>query len=523
MELGVKVDSLKSLCHLSDTHRFMEVIQFHCPICRILLRVPASSADVPGPCPACGKRISAPPRASDPFQPFPATAAHEPAPPVSVAPLPELVPTPGPPGPAAPQTPTPEGDPRPYFRRPPEPVPAAPFSEPEPAPSPAPPSEPEPIPAAPDPLPEATPLPPEDVWESPPTAVPVPRLAETEEQGMFTSAHPTPASPSSPFKPETPGPSTASESTPDHPRTELPALGRLRWAVLILASLLFFLIGLVTGQLLALRGNCLAAPIFRTTPAPASEATDLPAPDAAPTLPPLISPPPPSEPPSTPDPAEIARPDDPIPRSREILEAFLDAPTWEKRLPHVLDPDRLRERMQQHAAETGDGPIAYTGIEGPVVAPGLHRFDVTTPALPRGFPVTLFQQGEDWKIDWDMFREFHDDAFRHFAAGTGGDEGSFHLFVKPDDAGNENYRAYQLTAPIEGRSYVAFAKRGSLAAAKLDAVFSNEADQESPVFQQMLRGVGIPVVLQLTTRRNGEGQRFLLIEDLLARYWGPES
>ncbi|GAA5483907.1 hypothetical protein [Haloferula sargassicola] len=387
--------------------------------------------------------------------------------------------------------------------------------------------------------------------------VPVARLTQTEGFGMFTIAPasqppaaqrpdfpqaspPPPAAPAPPaspfagFKPRLEADSSHEAPAPFPRRSsfgsalEFPAMGRLRWAVLVLASLLFFLVGLVTGQILALKGRNLAGPVFHQ-PAAVPAGQPMAAPIAATPAPPSAPEPAVPGPSPASDPAEKpARSGVPAPppgsgASRAELEAFLDATHWEDRAEHVLDSPGVLDRMKAHAEESGDGPIAYTGIGGPTTAPGLHQYIVTTPTLSQGFPVTLFQQGDEWRIDWDMFREFHDDAFYHFAAGTRGDEGVFHVFVKPGAATDNGFSAYQLTAPIEGRSYGAFVKKGSPVESKLAAVFKNGDDADDPLFQQLMRGVGIPVVLELSSSQNQQGQRFLMIDDLVSRYWGPDA
>ena len=598
-----------------------EIIQFHCPVCQILLRVPAAAAGRQGPCPVCGRSILAPPAAvSDPFKPFPgsssATDRRPPLPPrpepfstqppsSSGPPSPSLAsvfPAPPPlPPPPAPQEPIPEGDPRPYFRVQPEPPtpPASPFSEPvpeasreevrpfagatqeapkaqaepftspppatiEPPPEPITPDPPRPPEPAQPPIPDAPPSSAGDLWnfEPPPAeqedaAPPVRLIPAAEDDGMFTvspssekrpvSSFPAPSvshirtSPAGPAAGRVTTPPPAPESpfsglrpdprpTPRPPEPHLtqkiidiPALGRLRWAVLVLASLLFFLVGLVTGQILALKGRTLSAPIFH--PHPRQDSRALASGDEPPAIPPEPTLPAASS--ITPPPVELGAPEageaSEMEASRAVLESFLDAVRWEDRQPFVIGSEGVEDRMKGQSLESGEGPIAYTGITGPKIAPQLHNFTVTTPSLPQGFPVTLFKIEDQWKIDWDMFQEFHDDLFHRFAAGDRGDSEVFHLFVKPGESGNEHYSGYQLSAPIEGRSYGAFAKKGSEAEAKLQTIFGDPQSAEDPVFQQMLKGVGLPVILELSTSKNSSGQRFLLISDLVARYWGPEA
>lgn len=310
---------------------------------------------------------------------------------------------------------------------------------------------------------------------------------------------------------------------------------------MLLACLVFFMLGLLAGQALTLTRLSSASPIF-LTPGPSLNVPAPPPPSSEPAL--AASSPThrksPADPPRPlPDLSASELPDlpplpDPAPAapvsadpSRLALEAFLDAPRWDQRVPFLLpqtpsadDPES--SDLASEASALSDGPIAYTRIEGPILLPGLHFFQVFTPTLPKGFPVPMIERDGSWKLDGRLFLEFHDDWFYQFAAGRRGSQGEFHLQIKPRGQGDGRFIPYQLTAPIEGRSFGGFAREGSLAQTLLDSLFHGDSKDDAEL-QHLISGDGVPVVAQLSCRETASGKRFLVIENVRVRGWGPEA
>jgi hypothetical protein len=440
----------------------MEIIKFHCPACRTQLRVPPAAAGFQGPCPACGRDI---------IGPIPNRGLE-----ARLAPKDAFSPFPGNPFAEKPEEPTPAPIPET-----PEPEPFVPFSDP-PALTPTAPVE---VPAA----------------ASPPAA----------SQPPFAD-RPTPAA----------APAAALDEPPEclAPRH----VRRLRAAVLILSCLLCSLISYIAGYLTALKRQVVSPPIFADVSAmlPPPAASD----DAPPPGVPL---PEPAEDPansaaaSTPEADPVGSPPAPQPglAAEATLKAFLSAPDWASRLAYVMDPEDVRAAMKKHAEKEGDGPIEIDSIESAYVFPDQEHFIIKTKRIATGFPVTIQRVGDDWRIDWETFEEFHGDAFRRFASGTLGENGEFHLYLKPQLSQDPNgFVRYQLTAPIEGRSYPAFAKRGSIAQAKITALLESESMKENPDIQKLLAKDGIPLILKLSYQSRGQNQNFLQLEDLVAQGWG---
>ena len=455
----------------------METIQFHCPACRTQLRVPPAAAGFQGPCPACGRDIIGPiPERGlaarlvpeDAFSPFPGTPADErrelPEDPVATAPEPLTPPAPDPPAAAQPAAPEPAATEEPF----------SPFADP-------------PAEAETEPEPEA--------------------VKESPEKESSESLPPTPAK----------------DATENAECLAPRSYRRLRTGILVLSCLLCSLISFVAGYITAQKAQVFPAPIFADGLMD-SDLPETPVEIEVPEIEEINLSPQPAEETEPEEEVELStNPSDPEPRpaAKATLEAFLSAPDWSSRMAYVQDPDEVRAAMKAWGEARGGGPIETTVITSTHVFADQEHFLVETASMPSGFPVTLQRVGEDWRIDWEIFEEFHDDAYHQFASGKGGEIGEFHLYLKPHPTDDPNgFARYQLTAPIKGRSYPAFAKRGRLAQAKITALIESEAVQENEALQKLLEGNGIPLVLKLSYQSKGQGQNFLLIEDLVAQGWG---
>ncbi|MBK1828219.1 hypothetical protein [Haloferula rosea] len=472
----------------------MDIIQFHCPACRTLLRVPPAAAGFQGPCPACQREI---------VGPVPAKGLE-----ARLAPEDAFTPFPGSPIPAPPS----------------EPEPTPPASEPTPEPEPELHQPPQPQPQS-EPGPE---LPRKD--DTPP----FPTAEEPEPFRPFSDTPDDLAPPENSSEPITSEPALPQSDSGEPASPQVPteclapkSVRRLRAAVLILSCLLCSVISYVFGYVMAQKSRSFAPPIFADpaaildSPGVPEERTETPPPDL-PELPDDT----PSEADLDADPPEIdlsGTPEStsPAPAARATLDAFLSAPDWASRSAYVLAADEVRADMKAHAEEFGDGPIDTTGIEPAYAFPDQEHFIVRTETIPTGFPVTLQKIGTDWRVDWQVFHEFHGDLFRRFASGKLGATGEFHLYLRPHAKQDANgFTRYQLTAPIEGRSYPAFGKRGSMAQAKITALLDSEEFRSNPDIQELLDKDGVPLVLKLSYQSRGQDQNFLLIEDLVAQGWG---
>lgn len=205
------------------------------------------------------------------------------------------------------------------------------------------------------------------------------------------------------------------------------------------------------------------------------------------------------------------------------LNAFLNADGWASRSAYVMFPESIRARMEARSKVSDDGPIETTSISLFEVTEQAHIFQVATPKLPEGFPVTVARDNNSWLIDWESFIEFHEDRFQRFAAGEEGDHGVFHLLVKPVESNNKEalFEQFQLNPPMPGRQQTAYIGKGSVVLARIQGIFNRQAGLSEKVFKQLLDGQGPPMVLALSYRTNTEGQSYLQIDDIVSIGWGP--
>jgi hypothetical protein len=242
---------------------------------------------------------------------------------------------------------------------------------------------------------------------------------------------------------------------------------------------------------------------------------DVPAPDE--TAPRLVA-----ETPEPPPPAPSEAAD-----AEATLRAFLGAPDWKARSAFVFFPEDVRPAMAKHAAEHGDGPIPANSFQLADSVPPHHVFTVHTKAIPEGFPVAVTMTTEGPKIGWDSFIGFHDDHFKKLLDGPADRSGIFDVLVKPsgDPAENAHYERFQLSVPMPDRETVAFARRDSVALARLRGELNGSGSFDPPTVERMISGLGgVPLVLALAKRSTPDGKgSYIEIADLVAVQWGHRA
>lgn len=117
----------------------------------------------------------------------------------------------------------------------------------------------------------------------------------------------------------------------------------------------------------------------------------------------------------------------------------------------------------------------------------LFIFQVSTEKFPSGIPVAILETPRGWLVDWRSFVEFRDDQFKQFVDGPAGKTGRFHVIVRtppPAHAANtmnEYFSSYLLDPPMPGRQQLAFVKKSSAASDTFNA-----ATQNSGIFTPVL-------------------------------------
>lgn len=290
--------------------------------------------------------------------------------------------------------------------------------------------------------------------------------------------------------------------------------------MLILSSLCSGILAFIAGYLCGFEKPAPSAPIFTTSPA--SEST------AAPisTLPNRPSPSPIPKPPAP----ALGKPDEPSTTSgrigsRAALDAFLNATDWTARSAYVQTPSKLAAKMQEHAGEYGDGPIASTRIAINFLDQNNHIYQVFTEAMHEGFPVALSFQDQGWLVDWELFTEYHDDRFRKFSKGKGKQKSVFHLLLNhtgQDDA-QKHFAEFKITPPIPNRSQTAYVQNSSLVHQRLVEILENPALSGAQEDREQSKTAGIPLILTISYHKNSQDQPYLLIDDIHAVSWGPSA
>ena len=283
---------------------------------------------------------------------------------------------------------------------------------------------------------------------------------------------------------------------------------RLWAAVFILSCILCTVLAFIGGYLTALSRFEVGAPIFAppSPKPPALSGFSLPDP------PPAIDPAPEED-------AEPVPIDDPTGDhdSLDALKGFLNATDWETRSGHV--DGVFRDALKIAAEEEGDGPIEFIAIEPTLLDGDLHHYRVSTSGRPDGFPVTLRNGENGWKVEWPAFHEFSTDRFGRFIAGELSDTGEFRVFLKPADDPQPAFAAYQLTSPVGGHTTLAYASRSAAAFAKLTALLENDQVRDDPRYQALLAQDGLPLILGLQRKTSSDGRSYVEIDRVVTVGW----
>ena len=258
---------------------------------------------------------------------------------------------------------------------------------------------------------------------------------------------------------------------------------------------------------------------------PAVEPLNFPSPAKGPEIPPT-----PVAPDPVPEPAPEPVPPTPPPAATPekitadvALKSFLDAPDWKTRAQFVVLPDEVRDEMEKHAKEAGDGPIKTTAVAPTKPAPGAQIYMLSTAEIPEGFPVAVMDTEQGPKVNWSSFVGFHDDYFRKFYEGPAGVSSTFDLLIKPEAVapGDEGalFAWYLVQPPMPNRQQRVCISKNSVSFAKLKSLFEGNAGLDKTRVDQMVAETGIPVMLSLAKKETNDKRTYLEIEELVAISW----
>ena len=465
-------------------------IQFECPSCAAVLRVPFEMAGFQAPCPICHHQIAAP-------NPHTGMRAYLPPPP--------------PPHPPSALAGQPAPQPAPHVPEPPAPQETrAPFSDS----------------AAPPITPQA---------RSPFSDTPSSSLRMIQPKGLPERQQPNPVQ----FR-KIEAPSVADEDQDwDTGAATEPHLAR-RTSRVFLACLITALLCLTGGVFIGnhLRESRSVPPVVTYSPPVKKPETPVQAKAAIPVVPEkkispaddikLPAPPPveaklpekPAEIPPAPKPAAEPPADAKskgVEEAETVLRSFLRAPDWAARSAYVLSSDVMRPKMEAYSLANPDGPTAFDSFtvkhaqEDDEAGSELIVFQVNSGKIPGGVPAAVFKTKDGWLVDWESFVEFRDDQFKHFTEGPVDLVGEFHLIVSvPAEAKeNENFATFQISPPLANRHRNAFVAKSSPAYEQL-----REATRENGIFTP---------VLKITKRSAPGDQSYLEILSISADNWRPRE
>ncbi len=143
-----------------------------------------------------------------------------------------------------------------------------------------------------------------------------------------------------------------------------------------------------------------------------------------------------------------------VDKARTAMLAFFEAETLEKASEHILNADRLEERLKTHYES-----YPWTAFEVLALRYGggsevkgketyfVHNFDVVLDGGDRGIavPVSLVQFGERFLVDWELYAQLMYNTFERFLEQKPEGEQTFRLNVHRGVALDED-RAL----PLEG-------------------------------------------------------------------------
>ncbi|MDG2123685.1 MAG: hypothetical protein P8J87_08315, partial [Verrucomicrobiales bacterium] len=141
---------------------------------------------------------------------------------------------------------------------------------------------------------------------------------------------------------------------------------------------------------------------------------------------------------------------------REALVKFLEARSWRERKDLVQLPETTASEMEDYYATNQDGPVAVNTITFQNSEPVPNKdtmfflFHITTENVPEGFPVSVEETPEGYKIDWQAFVEFNDHQLYKFITEFQSGSRRFHVIMRrahyfgPDIPDLENKFAFRI-------------------------------------------------------------------------------
>lgn len=171
---------------------------------------------------------------------------------------------------------------------------------------------------------------------------------------------------------------------------------------------------------------------------------------------------------------------------RNVLDAFLLAPTWQERLPYIYEGLRLEPVIREYYEKSGhsDGPIranfSYNTTEdSPAFGEPFLVYDVHLVGNAPAIPVVVRNTDQGPRVEWQSFVEFKDSHFATFMEKKEAEARIFRVQIErtsyygTDNASFKDlpdYVVYKLTVPGSSTEAFGFVKQDTDLAKKLTEV-----------------------------------------------------
>lgn len=215
----------------------------------------------------------------------------------------------------------------------------------------------------------------------------------------------------------------------------------------------------------------------------------------------------------------------PLTRVKEIIDAFVYAPSWEDRLKYCYQVERLRPAIEAYYEKWPyvkisrfSNQLFQMEMDEEMGGP-YWVYLISTKEGDQGFPVIVRVEDGNLKVDWEIFVEFHDRHLAKFLEGEMSNPGTYRVVLerKSDYYGLDrdsfsdldDYYVFGINAPygeLNEFSDAAFVRRDSPMASDLDAVVG-------------LNDEPLAVILTLERVSFPHGTEHLVIKEYVTEGW----
>lgn len=219
--------------------------------------------------------------------------------------------------------------------------------------------------------------------------------------------------------------------------------------------------------------------------------------------------------------APAAVPKTPLGRARLVLDSFLAAPDWQKRLEFSLNPEAIRDSMAAHFRDHPDGPIPVAGVSlmandtVPGTTKSLFGFRVRVRDFRSDIPMAVEETDSGFRVDWPPFLETYEQRLRGFMEKPGSEPGNFRVVLRrkhyfgPAVPGQDTVRqAYSVESPMRDEAFVVW------------------IDLKSPVYTNKIVPKGVAdwdsesfMVVRLEWHGDDKQGRWASLTDVIADNW----